>query len=445
MFEKVLVANRGEVAVRIIRTLKELGIKSVAVYSTADRYSPHILLADEKVCIGPPPPSKSYMNIPAIISAAEITDADAIHPGYGFLSENPDFAHIVEECGMKFIGPIPETMRIAGDKIASKNIAKSLGIPVPSGSEEVKDIKELKKAIDALGLPVILKASLGGGGRGMRSIYLQEEIESAFEMALKESESAFNSKRIYVEKFFENVKHVEVQVIGDGRGNVVHFGTRDCSIQRRHQKVVEEAPFIGPPEIVKKIESDAVRLVSHLKYRGAGTVEFLFVPPDRYYFIEINARIQVEHPVSEEITGYDLIKEQVLSVAEEKLHIKQEDVKINGHSIEVRINAEDPETFHPTTGIIRKISLPGGYGIRIDSGIIEGNEITPNYDPLLLKLIVRGKDRNEAIARLKRAISEMFIEGVKTNIPLIKRIIEDEEFLSGNATTKFMKKYERIG
>jgi len=445
MFEKVLVANRGEIALRIIRTLKDIGIKSVAVYSTADRYSPHILLADEKVCIGPPPPSKSYMNIPAIISAAEITDADAIHPGYGFLSENPDFAHIVEECGMKFIGPRPETMRIAGDKIASKNIAKKLDIPVPSGSEEVKDLKELKRVIDFLGLPVILKASLGGGGRGMRSIYFEEEMESAFEMALKEAESAFNSKRIYVEKFFENVKHVEVQIIGDGRGNVVHFGTRECSIQRRHQKVVEEAPFIGPVEIVKNIENDAVKLASHLKYRGAGTVEFLFVPPDRYYFIEINARIQVEHPVSEEITGYDLIKEQILSVMDEKLYIKQEDVKINGHSIEVRINAEDPETFHPTTGLIKKIFLPGGPGIRVDSGIMEGNEITPNYDPLLLKLIVKGKNRNEAIMRLKRALSEIVVEGVKTNIALIKRIIEDKEFLSGTATTKFMKKYERIG
>jgi acetyl-CoA carboxylase biotin carboxylase subunit len=445
MFEKVLIANRGEIAVRIIRTLKEMGIKSVAVYSTADRYSPHVLMADEKICIGPPPSPKSYMNIPFIISAAEITDADAIHPGYGFLSENPDFAQIVEECGMRFIGPAPETMRIAGDKIASKNIAKSLGIPVPSGSEEVKDIKELKKAIEILGLPVILKASLGGGGRGMRSIYFEEEMESAFDMAMKEAESAFNSKRIYVEKFFENVKHVEVQIIGDGRGNVVHFGTRDCSVQRRHQKVIEEAPFIGPPEVVEKIERDAVKIASHLKYRGAGTVEFLYVPPDRYYFIEINARIQVEHPVSEEVTGYDLIKEQIISVAEERLRIKQEDVKIEGHSIEVRINAEDPETFHPTAGVIKKISLPGGPGVRIDSGIMEGNEVTPHYDPLLLKLIVKGRDRNEAIARLNRALSEIIVEGVKTNIPLIKRIIGDEEFLMGKATTNFMKRYERIG
>ncbi len=445
MFEKVLVANRGEIALRIIRTLKEMGIKSVAVYSTADRYSPHVLMADEKVCIGPPPPAKSYMNIPSIISAAEITEADAIHPGYGFLSENPDFARIVEECGIKFIGATPETMRIAGDKIASKIMAKSLGIPVPPGSEEVQDMKELKRAVEVLGLPVILKASLGGGGRGMRSIYMEEEMESAFEMAMKEAETSFNSKRIYVEKFFENVKHAEVQIIGDGNGNVVHFGTRNCSIQRRHQKVIEEAPFLGPPEIVKKIENDAVKLTSHLKYRGAGTVEFLFVPPDRYYFIEINARIQVEHPVSEEITGFDLIKEQIRTVADGKLYLKQKEIKIYGHSIEVRINAEDPETFHPATGVIKKIHLPGGPGVRIDSGVIEGNEITPNYDPLLLKLIVCGRDRNEAILRLRRTLSEIVIEGVKTNIPLLKRIIEDGDFLKGNVTTKFMKKYERIG
>lgn len=445
MFEKVLIANRGEIGVRIIRTLREMGIKSVAVYSTADRYSPHVLMADERVCIGPPHPAKSYMNIPAIISAAEIADADAIHPGYGFLSENPEFAEIVEECGMRFIGPSPEAMRLAGDKLASKRIAAELGIPVPPGSEEVRDFRELKKAVESLGLPVILKASLGGGGRGMRVVFFEEEMESAFEMAMKEAEATFNSKKIYVEKFFERAKHVEVQVLGDGKGNVIHFGTRDCSIQRRHQKLVEEAPFLAPDGVVRKIEEDAVRFTSYLKYRGAGTVEFLFVPPSSYYFIEMNARIQVEHPVSEEVTGYDLIKEQIYTVFHERLRLKQEDVVIRGHSIEVRINAEDPEGFAPFTGVIRRLLLPGGMGVRTDCGVQEGNEISAYYDPLLLKLIVWGGDRMEAIKRLKRALSELAVEGVKTNIPFLKRILDDEEFLSGNTTTAFTKKYERSG
>lgn len=440
MVKSILVANRGEIALRIIRTLKEMGIRAIAVYSTADKDAPFLRLADEKVCIGPPEASKSYMDIPSIISAAEITGAEAIHPGYGFLSENPEFARIVEECGMIFIGPSPDTIALAGDKIRSRNVAKELGIPVPPAVEEVRSIKDLKKSLKEIGLPVILKASMGGGGRGMRVIHFEEEIEDAYEVAKKESLSAFGSDIVYAEKYFEKVKHIEVQILGDGNGNVIHLGTRECSVQRRYQKFIEEAPFLNET-VRENIERDAVKFASYIKYRGVGTVEFIFIPPDKYYFIEMNARIQVEHPVTEEITGIDIVEEGIYACVEGSLRLKQEDVRFDGHSIEVRINAEDPETFTPSTGKITSLHLPGGKGIRVDSGIDVGTEISGWYDPLLMKIITKGKTRESAIKKCLRALEELSIEGVNTNIPLLKKIITSEEFLRGEITVDFVEKF----
>ncbi len=440
MFKKVLIANRGEIAVRIIRSCKELGIKTVAVYSTADKDSLHVLLADEAVCIGGAKPSESYLNIPAIISAAEIVGADAIHPGYGFLSENPGFVEICRACGMEFIGPSSETMILMGDKAKAREIAKSSGIPVVPGSGIIKNPQEAVSFAKEIGFPFLVKAAHGGGGRGMRVIKKGDDILSLVSTAMSESEAAFGNGEVYLEKFIEKPRHIEVQVIADKFGNVVVFGERECSLQRRHQKVLEESPspFVDG-SLRQKLYDAARRLVQQIGYHGAGTVEFLVDSEKNFYFIEMNTRIQVEHPVSEMVTGKDLIALQIASAAGEKL--KMEDPEIKGHAIEFRINAEDyKHNFRPTPGKIDKLLLPGGFGVRVDTFIYEGYTVPPYYDSLLAKLIVWGGDRDEAIKRGKRALSEFVVEGsLKNTIPFHLRLIENKDFVAGNLDTRILE------
>ncbi|NOZ25291.1 MAG: acetyl-CoA carboxylase biotin carboxylase subunit [Nitrospirae bacterium] len=441
LFKKILIANRGEIAVRIIRACSELGIKTVAVYSDVDKESMHVKLADEAVCIGPANPQQSYLHTPAILSASEITDSEAIHPGYGFLSENPQFAEACGKSGITFIGPRPENIRLGGDKARARHILKKKGVPVVPGSDGlVKSAEAARKIADKIGYPVILKASAGGGGRGMRIVENADGIESAFNTAQRESLAAFGCGDLYLEKYISEMRHIEVQIMADNKGNTVHLGERDCSIQRRHQKLIEESP--GPnitERFRKKIGEYAVKAAKALKYRNVGTLEFIVDLEGNVYFMEINTRIQVEHPVTEAVTGIDIIKEQIKLAAGNPLGFRQSKVSITGHAIECRINAEDPERFIPSPGRISFLYLPGGPGVRVDTAAYSGWTVPSNYDSLIAKLIVTGRDREEAIERMRRALKEFIIEGVRTTIPFQQRVLESRDFLSGNYTTRFVE------
>ncbi|MBN1301702.1 MAG: acetyl-CoA carboxylase biotin carboxylase subunit [Melioribacteraceae bacterium] len=441
MFNKILIANRGEIALRIIRTCKELGIPTVAVYSQADEDSLHVVFADEAVCIGPPNSRDSYLKISNIMSAAQITGADAIHPGYGFLAENADFSEICEEHGVKFIGPSPEMITKMGDKSLAKETMRNVGVPVVPGSEGVvSNIEEAKRLAAEIGYPVMLKASAGGGGKGMRIVWEEKEIQKAFQTASTEAEAAFGNPALYIEKFIENPRHVEIQVMGDQHGNVFSYGERDCTVQRRHQKLIEESPSpILTSEIRKKMEEAAIRGAQSVNYEGAGTIEFLVDKDLNFYFIEMNTRIQVEHPVTEMVNNLDLIKQQILAASGNQI----EDLPkgMLGHSIEFRINAEDPENnFRPSPGKIEYLHFPGGFGVRIDSHIYNDYQIPPFYDSLIAKMIVWGTDRTHAIARAKRAFEEFTVEGIKTTIPFHQKVLENEFFLNSDYDTNSINK-----
>ena len=425
MLDKVVIANRGEIALRILRACHSLGIRTVAVHSTVDRNLKHVAMADESVCIGPAPSSESYLNMPAIIAAAEVTDAQAIHPGYGFLSENADFAERVEQSGFVFIGPKADTIRLMGDKVEAIRAMKAAGVPcVPgSGGPLGDDVATNVKIAAEIGYPVIVKAAGGGGGRGMRVVHTEAALATAIATTKQEAKAAFGNDMVYMEKFLENPRHVEIQVLADGQGNAIHLGERDCSMQRRHQKVVEEAPAPGiSDEQRAEIGKVCVEACIRIGYRGAGTFEFLY-ENGRFYFIEMNTRIQVEHPVTELVTGIDLVREQLLIASGHKLSIKQSDVVLKGHAIECRINAEDPDTFLPSPGLVTHFHSPGGPGVRVDSHIYEGYRVPPNYDSMIGKLIVHGATREQAIARMRVALSEMVVDGIKTNVPLQQRIL----------------------
>ena len=442
MFHKVLIANRGEIAVRIIRACKELGIKTVAVYSQADIHSLHVKLADESVCIGPPPSILSYLNINAIISAAELTDAEAIHPGYGFLSENAKFAEVCEKCGITFIGPTAESMRIMGDKISARQAVIKQGVPILPGTKEgVHSVEEAIKVAKEIGFPVIIKATAGGGGRGMKIVHSQAALPNAFATARAEAQSGFGNPEVYIERYCEKPRHVEIQILGDKHGNVIHLGERDCSIQRRHQKLIEEAPStVVTPEIRKAMGDAAVRAAAAVGYNSAGTVEFLVDKQNNFFFMEMNTRIQVEHPVTEMITGVDLVREQIRSAAGIPLRYKQEDIQIRGHAIECRINAEDPFKFTPSPGKITAYHPPGGFGVRVDSFVYDQYSVVPNYDSLIGKLIVHADTREEAIKRMARALDEYRIEGIKTTIFFHKRIMTHKDFIEGDIDTSFLER-----
>ncbi|MBT0725801.1 acetyl-CoA carboxylase biotin carboxylase subunit [Rosenbergiella australiborealis] len=442
MLEKIVIANRGEIALRILRACKELGIKTVAVHSTADRELKHVLMADETVCIGPAPSVKSYLNIPALISAAEITGADAIHPGYGFLSENADFAEQVERSGFVFIGPKAETIRLMGDKVSAINAMKKTGVPCVPGSDGSlgDDMDKNRQIANRIGYPIIVKASGGGGGRGMRVVRSDKDLETSIKMTRAEAKAAFNNDMVYMEKYLENPRHIEIQVLADGQGQAIYLAERDCSMQRRHQKVVEEAPAPGiTPELRKFIGDRCAKACIDINYRGAGTFEFLFENGE-FYFIEMNTRIQVEHPVTEMITGVDLIKEQLRIAAGLPLSIKQEDVDVVGHAIECRINAEDANTFLPSPGLITRFHSPGGFGVRWESHIYAGYTVPPHYDSMIGKLITYGETRDVAIARMKNALAELIIDGIKTNIDLQLRIMNDENFAKGGTNIHYLEK-----
>ncbi|NAW67688.1 acetyl-CoA carboxylase biotin carboxylase subunit [Photobacterium halotolerans] len=442
MLDKVVIANRGEIALRILRACKELGIKTVAVHSTADRDLKHVLLADESICIGPARGTDSYLNIPRIISAAEVTGAVAIHPGYGFLSENADFAEQVERSGFIFVGPKADTIRLMGDKVSAINAMKKAGVPCvpgsdgPLGDDEAKN-KSIAKRI---GYPVIIKASGGGGGRGMRVVRKEADLIQSIAMTRAEAKAAFSNDMVYMEKFLENPRHIEVQVLADGQGGAIHLGERDCSMQRRHQKVVEEAPAPGITEEMRKyIGERCTRACLEINYRGAGTFEFLYENGE-FYFIEMNTRIQVEHPVTEMVTGVDLIKEQLRIAAGQPLSFSQSDIHLRGHAIECRINAEDPVRFLPSPGKIERFHAPGGMGIRWESHIYSGYTVPPHYDSMIGKLIAYGENRDVAISRMRNALNEMIIDGIKTNVPLQKDIMADENFQHGGANIHYLEK-----
>ncbi len=443
MFNKILIANRGEIALRVIRTCKELGIKTVAIYSEADKDSLHVTFADEAVCIGPSPSRDSYLKIPLIISAAQITGAEAIHPGYGFLAENASFSEICADSGIKFIGPSPKMINAMGDKAFAKDTMRKNGVPVIPGSDGViPDVTEGKKVAAEVGYPVIIKASAGGGGKGMRIVWEEGEFDKAYQTARTEAESAFGNGDVYIEKFLENPRHVEIQVLGDMFGNVYHYGERDCSVQRRHQKLIEESPSpIIDAETRNLMGETAVLGAKSVRYEGAGTIEFLVDKHKNFYFMEMNTRIQVEHPVTELVYDVDLIRQQILVAAGEKIETLPR--KPLGHAIEFRINAEDPANgFRPSPGKIESLHFPGGFGVRVDSHIYHGYSIPPFYDSLIAKLIVWGKDRNHAIARGKRALEEFIVEGIKTTIPFHLQVLEDPRFVSGNFDTGFLEKFE---
>ncbi len=439
--KKVLIANRGEIALRIMRCCRDLGIQTVAVYSTADRDLKHVRLADEAVCIGPPSSLESYLNIPAIIAAAEITGADAIHPGYGFLAENADFAERVESSGFVFIGPTADTIRIMGDKVSAIKEMRAAGVPCVPGSDGPlgDDSAENRRLAEEIGYPIIIKASGGGGGRGMRVVHNSEELETSIAMTRNEASVAFNNPVVYMEKFLTTPRHIEFQVIADTHGNAIHLAERDCSLQRRHQKVVEEAPAPGIDEATRqdmgKRCTDACKRIG---YRGAGTFEFLY-ENGGFYFIEMNTRVQVEHPVTEMITGVDIIKQQILVAEGRELSYKQEDIVVNGHAFECRINAEDPETFMPSPGTITQYHAPGGLGVRMDTHIYNGYKVPPNYDSMIAKLIVKGMTRETAMSRMRGALSEVFIDGIVTNIPLHIDIFTDEGFLKGSVDIHYLE------
>jgi acetyl-CoA carboxylase biotin carboxylase subunit len=440
MFHKILIANRGEIAIRVIRACKELGIKTVAVYSTADADSLHVKLADESVCIGPPPSSQSYLNINAIISAAELTDAEAIHPGYGFLSENAKFAEVCEQCGITFIGPSAESMRVMGDKISARQAVIEHGVPIlPGTKENVKSVDEAIKIAKQIGFPVIIKATAGGGGRGMKIVHSQATLANAYATAKAEALAGFGNPDVYIEKYCVEPRHVEIQVLADKHGNCIHLGERDCSIQRRHQKIIEEAPCpVLSPETRKAMGDAAIKAAKAVNYSSVGTVEFLLDKSGDFYFMEMNTRIQVEHPVTEMITGVDLIREQIRSAAGLPLRYRQEDIKINGHAIECRINAEDPFKFTPCPGKITAYHQPGGLGVRVDSFVYDQYTVVPHYDSMIGKLIVHADTREDAIRRMARALDEYIIEGIKTTIFFHKRIMTNKDFIEGNVDTSFL-------
>jgi acetyl-CoA carboxylase biotin carboxylase subunit len=440
MFHKVLIANRGEIALRIIRACKELGIKTVAVYSTADVESLHVKLADESVCIGPPSSLQSYLNINAIISAAELTDSEAIHPGYGFLSENAAFAEICENCGITFIGPSAESMKIMGDKISSRQAVIKEGVPIlPGTSEGVKDVSEAVQSAREIGFPVIIKATAGGGGRGMKIVHSPATLPNAFATARAEAQAGFGNPEVYIEKYCEQPRHVEIQILADKHGNVIHLGERDCSIQRRHQKIIEEAPStVSTPELRRAMGEAAVRAARSVGYNSVGTMEFLVDKNNNFYFMEMNTRVQVEHPVTEMVTGVDIVREQIRSAAGLELRYKQSDIKIRGHAIECRINAEDPVKFTPSPGKITGYHTPGGLGVRVDSFVYDQYTVLPHYDSLIAKLIVHAETREDAIRRMSRALDEYIVEGIKTTIPFHKRIMANKDFIEGNIDTSFL-------
>ena len=440
--KKVLIANRGEIALRILRACKELDIQTVAVYSTADKDLKHVRLADEAVCIGPHPSINSYLNIPAIISAAELTHADAIHPGYGFLSENADFADQVEQSGFIFIGPRPENIRVMGDKVAAIEAMQNSGVPCVPGSNGALDnnAKKSLKIAKEIGLPIIIKASGGGGGRGMRVVESEKDLASSIELTKTEALSFFGNDEVYMEKFLKTPRHVEVQVLADQHGNAIHLGERDCSMQRRHQKVVEEAPAPGISEQLRnKIGSICAEACKQINYRGAGTFEFLF-DNDEFYFIEMNTRVQVEHPVTEMITGVDIVREQILIAGGDKLSLTQDQVQIRGHAVECRINAEDPVTFMPSPGKITQYHAAGGLGVRIDSHVYNGYNVPPYYDSMIGKVITFGGNRTNAIIKMQNALDEMVIDGIKTNIPLQRKIMADKTFKKGGMNIHYLEK-----
>jgi acetyl-CoA carboxylase biotin carboxylase subunit len=443
VFKKVLVANRGEIALRVIRACKELGIKTVAIHSEADALALHVRAAEEKVCVGPAESALSYRNIPNVLSAAEITGVDAIHPGYGFLSENAHFAEVCESIGIKFIGPSSENIAMMGDKAKAREIVAKRGLPVTPGSPgELRSEEDALQAAQKIGFPVIIKATAGGGGRGMRVVNKADDLGRAFQAAQAEAKSTFGNDGVYLERYFLEPRHIEVQILADQYGRVVHLGERDCSIQRRHQKLVEETPSpVVDDKLRREIGRVAVEAVKAAHYRNVGTVEFLLDKDRQFYFMEVNTRIQVEHPITEMVTGIDLIKEQIRLAAGHPLSIRQQDVTLTGHSLECRINAEDPEKFTPSPGTITKYSPPGGFGIRVDSAMESGSVVVPYYDSMIAKLITHGRDRQESAARMKRALGEFIIEGIKTTIPLHRRILDDPDFQKGHVSTTFLERF----
>jgi acetyl-CoA carboxylase, biotin carboxylase subunit len=443
MFKKILIANRGEIALRIICACRELGIRTVAVYSEADENSLHVRFADEDVCIGPARSAESYLSVPAIISAAEITGADAIHPGYGFLSESAYLAEVCEACHIKFIGPSPNVIRLLGDKARARRAMKKAGVPVLPGSDgPVESEERAVKIAKDLGYPIIIKAVAGGGGRGMRVIRAQGELGKALKTAQREAEAAFGVGDVYLEKYVDHPRHIEFQVLGDHHGAVVHLGERECSIQRRHQKLLEEAPSVAVTEKMRrKLGSAVVDAARAVQYTNAGTFEFLLDDKQNFFFLEVNTRVQVEHPVTEFITGVDIVKEQIRIAAGERLSFKQGDVTFNGHSIECRINAEDPETFAPSPGVIHAFSVPGGPGVRVDTFAHSECTVSPYYDSMIAKIIVHGRDRQEAIARMRRTLEMTVIDGIKTSIPLHLKILAEPDFVAGRLSTSFMERY----
>ena len=443
MFNKILIANRGEIALRIICACRELGIKTVAVYSEADEHSLHVRFADEDVCIGPARSIDSYLNVPAIISAAEITGADAVHPGYGFLSESAYLAEVCEACHIKFIGPFPNTIRLMGDKARARRAMKKAGVPVLPGSDgPVQGDEAAVKVAKELGYPVIIKAVAGGGGRGMRVVRGEDELPQALKTATREAEAAFGVGDVYLEKYLEAPRHIEIQVLGDHHGHVVHLGERECSIQRRHQKLIEEAPSVALTEKQRRrLGATVVDAARAVQYANAGTFEFLMDKTGKFYFLEANTRLQVEHPVTEFVTGVDIVKEQILVAAGQRLSFRQSDIEIRGHSIECRINAEDPETFVPSPGVIHAFSVPGGPGVRVDSYVHSECTISPYYDSLIAKIITHGRNREEAIARMRRTLEMTVIDGIKTSIPLHLRVLADPDFVAGRLSTAFMDRF----
>ncbi len=439
MFRKILIANRGEIALRVLRAARELGVQTVVAYSQADENSLPVLLADESICIGPAPAAESYLNVRNLLAAALVSGAEAIHPGYGFLAENAEFAAMCEEHGLTFIGPRPETISRIGDKAAARALAAAAGVPITPGSEPLRDLAEATNFADEIGFPLILKASAGGGGRGMRVVHSHADLERQFVNAQEEARAAFGNPELYMEKYLEEPKHIEIQVFGDGNGNVVHLFDRDCSIQRRYQKMLEEAPSTIDADLRTRIATAAVNLAKHIDYRGAGTCEFLVDREGGYYFSEMNTRIQVEHPVTEMITRTDLVQEQIRVAAGLGMQFKQSEIEINGHAIEVRVNAEDPDhDFRPSAGVITDVHWPGGPGIRVDSHVYAGYRIPPNYDSLIAKIIAWAPSRPEAIARMDRALKETVIEGVKTTVPFHLKVLDNAFFRRGAVYTNFI-------
>ena len=447
MFKKILIANRGEIALRVISACRELGIRTVAIYSEADRDALHVRYADEDVCVGPYPSSASYLNISAIVSAAEITEADAIHPGYGFLSENAYFAEILQDCHIAFIGPSPDAIRKMGDKSLARRTVAAAGVPtVPGSPGPLESVDEAIAFAGKAGYPVILKASAGGGGRGMRVARDERDLAAAYETARAEAEKAFGNAEVYLEKYLEEPRHIEFQVFGDSRGNIRHLGERECSIQRRHQKLIEEAPSTVLDEpLRRRMGEAAIAAARAVGYSNAGTVEFLLDADGRFYFMEMNTRLQVEHPITEEVTALDLVKEQIAVAAGEPLSFLERDMAPRGHAIEFRVNAEDPVTFAPSPGRITTFHPPGGLGVRLDTAAYQGYFVPPHYDSLIAKLIVWGRDRDEAISRGRRALDFFVIEGVKTSIPLHRRILDDTDFVAGRLSTRFMERLAAKG